>query len=74
MNGFAFVHCFHGLPQLFDSLAHSSILSHARRLGNMVLLPADKTRQSEEVVEHFKRWAMKPEMRELIFREWPSPE
>jgi hypothetical protein len=37
-------------------------------------LERESEKTEEEVVEHFKRWAMKPEVREWISREWISPE
>src|SRR5436190_19424069 len=37
-------------------------------------LERETEKTEEEVVEHFKRWAMKPEVREWISRDWLSPE
>jgi hypothetical protein len=37
-------------------------------------LERESEKTEEEVVEHFKRWAAKPEVREWVSREWVSPE
>src|SRR5436190_14915780 len=37
-------------------------------------LERESEKTEVEVVEHFKRWAMKPEVREWISRDWLSPE
>ncbi len=48
--------------------------SGARLNMERTRLERESEKTEEEVVEHFKRWAMKPEVREWISREWLSPE
>ena len=48
--------------------------SGARLTMERTRLERESEKTEEEVVEHFKRWAMKPEVREWISRDWLSPE
>ena len=48
--------------------------SGARLNTEQQRLEREQEKTEEEVVEHFKRWAKKPEVRDWILKDWISPE
>jgi hypothetical protein len=63
----------HGLCQDIVELGRG-VHSGARLNLEQERLEREREKTEEEVVEHFKRWAKNPEVRDWICRDWVSPE